>query len=602
AQQAYQGLKQLNYPDTNPRMVEILTVLGRVYEGLGDVPTAKKHYERALGDIQNRVNQLFKIEAACLLADLLKKQKQLEASFKSYQLADQLIRMAQGSFKTDWAKTKLAETTASVYENALEVADACFKQTKNRQYLEGATTFMGAQKSILLSESWERAHHLGQMGVPKTDLNHGKSLEAQLKKRQKDVMNLESGAEDALKKTQKTYDDYLALLKIKYPNYLSTRYIKTPPPSPTEIYKALPHKTACIEYFWGQKKLYTMVYAGKQQQLFATEWTPNLKKAIRNYQKTIQIEADTSVFDTTSARLLSQVLVAPALQFVQNQSIPIQSLVFIPDDTLSYLSFDAFHQENTHPNKMGAQTHILLEDFAISKELSTRVLLANQANGIQTSDISMAGFGENYSEAAQQAPNGTDKINKPIQVEVPLKELTKQFLQGQFYQLSQQTKPFIFAKIQQVQLAILAGHGLSDLSNPYKSGIVHDRKMQQPENNLTSVDFYGADFRRTQLLILVACQMQLGQFLHGEGVLSVGRSVSYAGAPRFISSLWNIPDDASMYIITAFCKNINQKMPCNEALRQAKLTYLATHHRKEAKYPCKWAGLELVGNPSALKK
>jgi CHAT domain-containing protein len=67
-----------------------------------------------------------------------------------------------------------------------------------------------------------------------------------------------------------------------------------------------------------------------------------------------------------------------------------------------------------------------------------------------------------------------------------------------------------------------------------------------------------------------------------------------------VSSLWNIPEEVSKNITTDFYTNVQQKMPCNQALSEAKRKFLNAHVKNSDKHPANWAGLVLTGNPNSL--
>jgi hypothetical protein len=81
----------------------------------------------------------------------------------------------------------------------------------------------------------------------------------------------------------------------------------------------------------------------------------------------------------------------------------------------------------------------------------------------------------------------------------------------------------------------------------------------------------------------------------GEGVRSLGYAFAYAGCPSLVVSLWNIDEKVSADIIANFYENLADGMPKHEALRKAKLDYLA-NAPEELALPYFWAGLVLVGD------
>lgn len=105
----------------------------------------------------------------------------------------------------------------------------------------------------------------------------------------------------------------------------------------------------------------------------------------------------------------------------------------------------------------------------------------------------------------------------------------------------------------------------------------------------------------TELVVLSACQTNVGKLAIGEGVFSLTRGFASAGIPSVAATLWKADEEAIYAITQGFLKNIATGMQKDEALRQAKLAYLHTGRSKNA-LPYYWANMIVVGNaePVAL--
>ena len=55
-----------------------------------------------------------------------------------------------------------------------------------------------------------------------------------------------------------------------------------------------------------------------------------------------------------------------------------------------------------------------------------------------------------------------------------------------------------------------------------------------------------------QLVVLSACRTALGREVYGEGLIGLTRGFMYAGAPRVVSSVWNVDDRASAQLMARF--------------------------------------------------
>ncbi|SEL86319.1 CHAT domain-containing protein [Aquimarina amphilecti] len=97
------------------------------------------------------------------------------------------------------------------------------------------------------------------------------------------------------------------------------------------------------------------------------------------------------------------------------------------------------------------------------------------------------------------------------------------------------------------------------------------------------------------LVVLSACETNLGEVKKGEGVLNLTRGFFYSGANSVISSIWKINDGTSSSIMQDFYSNLKDKQSKVSALNNAKRKYLSENSLSE-KSPYYWASFILVGD------
>jgi CHAT domain-containing protein len=96
------------------------------------------------------------------------------------------------------------------------------------------------------------------------------------------------------------------------------------------------------------------------------------------------------------------------------------------------------------------------------------------------------------------------------------------------------------------------------------------------------------------LVVLSACQTALGEQIRGEGLISLTRPFMYAGAPRIVASLWQVPDRATAELMTLFYRAIfRDHLSPAAALRHAQLTLQRSPRWSS---PYFWAGFTLQGD------
>ncbi len=91
-------------------------------------------------------------------------------------------------------------------------------------------------------------------------------------------------------------------------------------------------------------------------------------------------------------------------------------------------------------------------------------------------------------------------------------------------------------------------------------------------------------------MVLSACSTGGGE-ITGDGVLGLSRAFIAAGVPSLIVSLWNVKDQPTAELMTAFYQNLKANPDKAQALRQAMLT-LAEKYPEQPQF---WAAFTLIG-------
>jgi CHAT domain-containing protein len=121
-----------------------------------------------------------------------------------------------------------------------------------------------------------------------------------------------------------------------------------------------------------------------------------------------------------------------------------------------------------------------------------------------------------------------------------------------------------------------------------------DRKGREQPGYLRLNDIYQLRLN-ADLVVLGACRTGLGKQLRGEGMIGLTRGFIYAGAPRVVVSLWDVPDRETAQLMQSFYRNLmKQKLPVSEALRRAQVEMW---ERDGFNAPFFWAAFSLQGDP-----
>lgn len=123
------------------------------------------------------------------------------------------------------------------------------------------------------------------------------------------------------------------------------------------------------------------------------------------------------------------------------------------------------------------------------------------------------------------------------------------------------------------------------------------QNLPLPENIedgvLTAKEISFMDLRKTDLVVLSACQTALGE-ITGEGVFGLQRGFKKAGARTIIMSLWPVDDNATLLMMTEFYNNLTSGKTKREAFNAAQNVVKKTKGFENPRY---WAAfIMLDGN------
>lgn len=144
--------------------------------------------------------------------------------------------------------------------------------------------------------------------------------------------------------------------------------------------------------------------------------------------------------------------------------------------------------------------------------------------------------------------------------------------------------------------------GMSMAESPmYRSGLILSGANPAWRGDSTAASANGNDgiltaeevslfnLRKTDLVVLSACETGLGDVRDDEGVYGLQRAFRLAGARNIVMSLWRVPDTATRIFMEHFYAALLEKGAVREAFHKAR-----QEMRKEYGSPYYWAGFVLM--------
>ncbi|HEX6864657.1 MAG TPA: CHAT domain-containing protein [Thermoanaerobaculia bacterium] len=148
----------------------------------------------------------------------------------------------------------------------------------------------------------------------------------------------------------------------------------------------------------------------------------------------------------------------------------------------------------------------------------------------------------------------------------------------------------VVARAGQAGILHLAAHAVLNPVNPLFTRIElapdegHDGSLEMHE-------VFGLDLARTGLVVLSACRTQLGRLTAGDEIEGLTRAFLYAGTPAVMSSLWDVQDDSTSFLMERFYTHLRRGQGRAEALRRAQI-----ETRRRHPHPYHWAAFVLTGD------
>ncbi len=249
----------------------------------------------------------------------------------------------------------------------------------------------------------------------------------------------------------------------------------------------------------------------------------------------------------------------------------------------------------------------LLKDYAISYAYSNRLLFDQSKK--RKAKHTFAGFGLEYDDYT--LADLETYVDNPL-ASLPLsralghlefsddevKEIAG-LLGGEEWINAAATREVFLENADQYAILHLATHGIVNENYPMNSALIFTRQNDSTEYFLRAADLYSMKLN-ADMAVLSACNTGAGMLERGEGVRSLARAFSSAGCPSLVATLWNASDKSTKDILVNFYKNLKKGMTKDEAMRQAKLTYL-TSASPTYQSPYYWSHLNVIGESGTLE-
>ncbi|WP_420571162.1 CHAT domain-containing protein [Kordia sp.] len=389
--------------------------------------------------------------------------------------------------------------------------------------------------------------------------------------------------------------------KNNYPDYYDLIYNRSVI-AIKEVQKHLSEKQSLVEYFVGEKDIFIFViaknsftYTSIPKDFPLKTWVSQLREGIYNYwampnSSDESLQKYTSLYKDNAFKLYQKLL-----QPIENTLT--EELIIIPDGEINFIPFDALITENASTISEIKSLPYLLKKHQISYNYSATLFgqLKEKKESQASNDVLAFApkFGNENIETIAMRRNGLGALKYNIE-EV---EAIENLFSTSIFKNDLATKANFISNVKDHKIIHLSTHAKSnDKQGDYSFIAFSKNNDSLPNDQLYVRELYNLNLD-ADMVVLSACETGIGELQKGEGVISLARAFTYAGARSTITSLWNVNDAQTTKLMTLFYTNLKQGMTKDKALHKAKLAYI---ENEDLAAPYFWAAFIPAGNMEAI--
>lgn len=586
--------------DAKSQQASIRLETGSLYAELGQYDEALAYQLEALKGFQAIGDPGGEVTAHQQIGETYRTSGDLETALGHYQQAMVIVEGLRGYLTIEELKGQFSELFADVYEGAVLVqfeldrpqdAFAYAERARARAFLDqlgnlhvdpraGADPSLVEQEQQLSGEIAALAHRVQAEYAQPADQ---RSDEAAREMRSR------------LDERRAAYAELLVQLKLSNPEYASL--VSVDPLSLQEIQsELLGENVTLIEYFVAEDQTIAFVLT---RDSFQAAQLPITREALNNrvsaFRDLVALEAQQPEGRLThdrvaAAQALFNILFSPLSPHLSHHT-----LVIVPHNVLHYLPFAALADEEGTP---------LAARYTLSFAPSASALSYAQDNrnpeegrllalGNPTTDLPPLAFAEGEVQAvstfyaSHATLLGPEASEAAFRAAAPSADWIHLAVHGEFNPVSP-----LFSTLH------LAGESTADDStgpvlSPVEGLTPRTALTSDTDGRLEVHEVFNLDLREANLVVLSACQTKLGELSRGDELVGLTRAFLYAGTPTVVATLWEVDDEATGVLMTAFHRHLREGIGPAAALRAAQEEVRANEKWAAPYY---WAGVQVIGD------
>ncbi len=462
---------------------------------------------------------------------------------------------------------------------SLMVCQNLFELTQDDHYLAKALEIMEFNKSFDLNVALKNNKAKIDFGIPKNLSEAQANVRARILAHKEDLKRIR--AKDSLTKlVYKAFEEMDSISQIiheKFPQYARLQQMEQTVPIKDLKKQLNKSQTTLVSYFYDAEYLFVCLIGPERLSFQKIKLERNMDRTILDFLNSIKSPANTEFESIRST--LEDLVVAPI-----SEDMVTDRLLILPHKKMNFLPFDLLLAPPS--NSSSGVTSL--------KELSYSYSLLNWMDKrINTSGSDVMVFAPVFDGEKTEMTSRSTK-NSPLLYSVDESEHIAENFETSLYLREKATKSAFLADAKKAKVLHLATHVNLDQKDVFSSAIALSGR-----EDLQFYEIFGLDLS-AEMIVLSACETGVGEIRNGEGVKSLARSFAYAGAKSTVMSLWKVDDRSTSELMKYFYQHLKNGERKDEALRNAKLDYLANTDDELLQHPYYWAGFILSGDTSPV--
>jgi CHAT domain-containing protein/Tfp pilus assembly protein PilF len=540
--------------------------IGVVYDNLAQDNLAAEYYQQALAIYRELGDQAGEAELLANLGYVSEQQGLYDQAISYSQQAVEVVEAIQGEIRVEELKTSFVSEYAEAYEfligllwneHRFEEAFNYAERARARAFLDGLANgtldFRAGVDADLLAREQALSSEIVALRTELVNLRSHPSAELDT-----DAIAV---AQEELAEREAEYARLLTDIKLQSPEVAGL--VSVDVATLAEIQGLLDSNTTLVEYFVTEDR--TLAFLITKDSLETVEVSvlrEDLSKAINDFRDFASLQD----LHPASLEQLYVWLVAPL-----KDKLTTSMLGIIPHGVLHYLPFAALTN--------GA--HYLSEEYTVFALPSASALRFIQAKHDPAANTILA-LGN---------PTITEPGMAPLKFAQQEVETIADMFGAQPLVGDSATESNLRSQAPGASILHLAAHGQYNPDNPLFSTIFLTGD-QQEDGRFEVHEIYNLDLTQvTELVVLSACETQVGAVSAGDEVVGLTRAFLYAGTPTVIASLWNVDDEATTLLMERFYTHLRDGMSKAQALQAAQ-----SDVRAQYPHPYYWSAFTLTGD------